>query len=240
VPKFIAPLKARHQVAEGTMAFEFQKPRDWTFIAGQYIRVTLSNPPETDGEGNKRWFSVASAPYEETIMITTRMRDTAFKRVLKSEPLESEVTIDGPFGDLTLHENPDRPAVLLTGGIGVTTFRSIVFQAARLKLPHRIVLFYSNRRPEDAAFLTELQALQQANPNYTLVATMTDMKDSKQPWDGETSRIDAALLAKYAGAAKNAIYYITGPPGMVRGLQAMLAGTGVSSDDVRVEEYTGY
>lgn len=222
------------------MAFEFQKAPDWTFIAGQYIRVTLSNPPETDGEGNKRWFSVASAPYEETIMITTRMRDTAFKRVLKSEPLESEVTIDGPFGDLTLHENPDRPAVLLTGGIGVTTFRSIVFQAAHLKLPHRIVLFYSNRRPEDAAFLTELQALQQANPNYTLVATMTDMKDSKQPWDGETSRIDAALLAKYAGEAKNAIYYITGPPGMVRGLQAMLAGTGVSSDDVRVEEYTGY
>lgn len=222
------------------MAFEFQKPPDWTFIAGQFIDITLPNPPETDGEGNKRGFSVASAPYEDTIMITTRMRDTAFKRVLKSEPLESEAKIEGPFGDLTLHENAARPAVLLTGGIGVTTFRSIVFQAAHLKLPHRIVLFYSNRRPEDAAFLTELQALQQTNPNYTLVATMTDMKDSKQPWSGETRKIDAELLEKYADATKNAIYYITGPPGMVKGLQSMLSGTGVSRDDVRVEEYTGY
>ncbi|HEV2262568.1 MAG TPA: FAD-dependent oxidoreductase, partial [Candidatus Rubrimentiphilum sp.] len=147
--------------------------------------------------------------------------------------------IEGPFGDLTLHENAARPAVLLTGGIGVTTFRSIVFQAAHLKLPHRIVLFYSNRRPEDAAFLTELQALQQTNPNYTLVATMTDMKDSRQPWSGETRRIDPELLEKYTDAA-NAIYYITGPPGMVKGLHAMLVGAGVSRDDVRVEEYTGY
>ncbi len=130
--------------------------------------------------------------------------------------------------------------MFLTGGIGVTTFRSIVFQAAHLKLPHRIVLFYSNHRPEDAAFLTELQALQQTNPNYTLVATMTDMKDSKQPWAGETRQIDSELLAKYADATKNAIYYITGPPGMVKGLQTMLARTGVSRDDIRVEEYTGY
>ena len=222
------------------MAFEFQKPPNWTFIAGQFIDITLPNQSETDGEGNKRGFSVASAPYEEAIMITTRMRDTAFKRVLKSEALETEAKIEGPFGDLTLHENAARPAVLLTGGIGVTTFRSIIFQATHLKLRHRIVLFYSNRRPEDAAFLTELHALQQANPNYTLVATMTDMKDSKQSWDGETRQIDAELLAKYADATKNAIYYITGPPGMVKGLQAMLAGTGVSRDDVRVEEYTGY
>ncbi len=222
------------------MAFEFQKPPEWTFIAGQFIDITLPNPSETDGEGNKRGFSVASAPYEETIMITTRMRDTAFKRVLKTEALESEAKIEGPFGDLTLHENAARPAVLFTGGIGITTFRSIVFQATHLKVPHRIVLFYSNRRPEDAAFLTELQALQQINPNYTLVATMTDMKDSKQSWDGETRQIDAGLLAKYADVTKNAVYYITGPPGMVKGLQAMLAATGVSRDDVRVEEYTGY
>jgi ferredoxin-NADP reductase len=239
-PTFLSPLKARRQVADGTMAFEFQKPPDWTFIAGQFVDITLPNPPETDGEGNKRGFSIASAPYEETIMITTRMRDTAFKRVLKSEPLESGAIIEGPFGDLTLHKNAARPAVLLTGGIGVTTFRSIAFQAAHLKLPHRIVLFYSNRRPEDAAFLTELQALQQINPNYTLIPTMTDMKDSKQSWSGETRQIDAELLAKYAEATKNAIYYITGPPGMVKGLQTMLVGTGVSSDDVRVEEYTGY
>ena len=239
-PTFGAPLKARRQVAEGTMAFEFEKPSDWTFVAGQFIDITLPNPSETDAEGNKRGFSISSAPYEDTIMVTTRMRDTAFKRVLKSEPLETSATIEGPFGELTLHDDVARPAVLLTGGIGVTTFRSIVFQAAHEKLAHRITLFYSNRRPEDAAFLTELESLQQTNPNYRLVATMTDMKDSKQSWAGETGQITADLLAKYSDATKNGIFYITGPPGMVKGLQAVLAGMNVAAEDIRVEEYTGY
>ncbi len=222
------------------MAFEFAKPSDWTFVAGQFIDITLLDPLQTDKEGNTRGFSVASAPYEENIMIATRTRDTAFKRVLKSELLGTEAKIEGPFGGLTLHEDATRPAVFLTGGIGVTTFRSIVFQAAHEKLAHRIVLFYSNRRPEDAAFLAELQSLQETNPNYTLVATMTDMKDSKQAWSGETRRLDAQMLATYSDATKNGIYYITGPPGMVQGLQTVLSGIGVAGDDVRVEEYTGY
>ncbi len=222
------------------MAFEFEKPSDWNFIAGQFVDITLVDPPETDSEGNKRGFSISSAPYEETIMVTTRMRDTAFKRVLKTMPLNAEVKIEGPFGELTLHADASRPAVLLTGGVGITTFRSIVFQAAHLKLAHRILLFYSNRRPEDAPFLAELQALQKVNQNYTLVATMTDMTKSVQSWSGETGMINAQMLAKYADATKNAIFYITGPPAMVKGLQALLAGIGTPKDDVRVEEYTGY
>lgn len=222
------------------MVFEFEKPSDWTFTAGQFIDITLTNPSQTDAEGNKRGFSISSAPYEDTITITTRMRDTAFKRVLKSEPLGTSATIEGPFGEMTLHADAARPAVLVTGGIGVTTFRSILLQAAHENLPHRIILFYSNRRPEDAAFLAELEALQQTNPNYQLVATMTDMKDSEQLWAGETGKIDAELLAKYDDVTKNGIFYITGPPGMVKGLQSVLAGIGVHSEDIRVEEYTGY
>lgn len=239
-PTFDSPLKVRRQVAQGTMAFEFEKPDDWTFIAGQFVDITLANPPQTDAEGNKRGFSISSAPYEGTIMITTRMRDTAFKRVLQSMPLDSKVKIEGPFGELTLHEDATRPAILLTGGVGITTFRSIVLQAAHLKLAHRIVLFYSNRRPEDAPFLGELQTLQKTNANYTLVATMTDMKKSTQPWSGKTGMIDAEMLAAYSDSTKNAIFYITGPPAMVKGLQEVLAGIGVSKGDIRVEEYTGY
>ena len=92
------------------------------------------------------------------------MRDTAFKRVLDIMPLSCAVKIEGPSGSLTLHNNVKRTAVFLAGGIGITPFRSIVFRAAKEKLPHRIFLFYSNRRPEDAPFLDELQALERENP----------------------------------------------------------------------------
>jgi ferredoxin-NADP reductase len=50
----------REEVAEGTMAFHFEKPSGFNFKAGQFADVTLTNPPETDAEGNTRTFSIAS------------------------------------------------------------------------------------------------------------------------------------------------------------------------------------
>jgi ferredoxin-NADP reductase len=130
-PIFHTPLVHRHEVAERTIAFEFTKPAGWTFKAGQFIDMTLVSPPETDAEGDKRGFSIASAPEEPTLMVASRMRDTAFKRDLQKVPLGTTVTIEGPFGSLTLHNNPARAAVILAGGIGITPFRSILIDAAK-------------------------------------------------------------------------------------------------------------
>lgn len=239
-PVFMAALKARQEVAERTMAFQFDKPDGWTFKAGQFVDLTLIDPPETDSEGNTRGFSIASAPGEDFLMVATRLRDTAFKRSLKTVPLGTKVKIEGPFGNLVLHNNASKPAVLLAGGIGITPFRSILVRAATETLPHRIFLFYSNRRPEDAPFLEELESLQKQNPNFTLVATMTHMEKSRSHWNGETGYIRKDLLSKYLKGVENAIYYIAGPAAMVSGLHKVLNDSGVDDDDIRIEEFAGY
>jgi ferredoxin-NADP reductase len=53
-------LMRREEVAEGTMAFHFEKPSEFNFEAGQFADVTFTDPPETDAEGNTRTFSIAS------------------------------------------------------------------------------------------------------------------------------------------------------------------------------------
>ena len=222
------------------MAFHFEKPPGFSFKAGQALSWTLVDPPETDAEGNTRNFSIASAPGEADLMIATRMRDTAVKRALKTMPLGTEVRIVGPFGALTLHQNIARPAVFLAGGIGITPFRSMLWQAAEQKLPHHILLFYSNRRPEDAAFLEELEELEQENPNYKFIGTMTEMAGSNRVWAGETGYINQEMIAKYIGDLAPPIYYIAGPPKMVEAMQKALNDAGVASDDVRSEEFAGY
>ncbi|MBZ5497205.1 MAG: FAD-dependent oxidoreductase [Acidobacteriia bacterium] len=222
------------------MAFWFEKPPTWTFKAGQFIDVTLIDPPETDAEGDTREFSIASAPSEPAIMVATRLRDTAFKRVLRDLALNTQVRIEGPFGDLVLHNNVSRPAVFLSGGIGITPLRSILVRAARERLPHRLFLFYANRRPEDAPFLDDIRMLERENPNFTFVPTMTEMANSRRPWQGETGRIDQDLLNKYLKNLGSAIYYITGPAGMVSGMRQLLNRTGIDDDDIRTEEFSGY
>lgn len=182
MPIYETKLKSRQEIAAGTTAFHFEKPEGFAYKAGQFADYTLINPSETDAEGDIRGFSLASAPYEDDLMLATRMRDTAFKRVLKTMELGTELTLDAPYGSFALHNNTQIPAVFLTGGIGVTPVRSIILQATHDNLPHKIFLFDSNRRPEDAAFLDALTEARKKNPNFTFVGTMTEMEKSGREW----------------------------------------------------------
>jgi ferredoxin-NADP reductase len=210
------------------------------FKPGQFANLKLLNPPETDADGNVRTFTIASAPLEENLMFATRMRDTAFKRVLKNMPLRNEVTLGGPFGSFTLHSDSSRPGVFMAGGIGVTPFRSMILHASRNRLPHCLQLIYSNRRPEDAAFLQELKGIETENTGYRFIGTMTQMEKSKQKWEGRTGFIDKEMLSQSMSDLKGSIYYVAGPPAMVSAIGHTLTDLGISEDDIRSEEFAGY
>ena len=236
----IVNLTKSEEVAEGTMAFHFTRPPGFEFRAGQSIDVTLIDPPESDAEGNTRAFTIASPPSMDHLTIATRMRDSAFKRVLRKASQGLQVKIEGPGGSFTLHKNAAKPAVFLAGGIGITPFLSIVRQAAKDKPPLLLYLFYSNRRPEDAPFLDLLAGLPAENPNFRFIATMTQMAKSHRQWTGETSVINREMLLRYVPQPVGPIYYIAGPPAMVTAMRKMLVFSGVDEDDIRTEEFSGY
>ncbi len=231
-------LLGSEEVAAGTRAFRFERPAGFAFEAGQNVLVTLIEPPEVDAHGPSRTFTLASAPHEPELLVATRMRDTAFKRVLAKAPPGTPVEIDGPNGFMVLHEDASRPAVFLAGGIGITPVLAMARDAAHRRLPHRIVLFYGNRRPEDAAFLDELSNIQ--NPNYRLIAAMSEAEKSARPWSGERGFIDRAMLQRHLPDLRGPVYYFAGPPAMAMAMQAMLSEAGVGDDDMRSEEFYGY
>src|SRR4029450_9010522 len=101
-----------------------------------------------------------------------------FKRLLTTRPPGPDLRLDGRYGSFTLHNNAAIPAVFVTGGIGVTPVRSIVLQAIHDQVAHRIIVIDSNKRPEDAAFLSDLNKPHEKNPHYTFVGTMTGMEKS--------------------------------------------------------------
>ena len=238
MPSYQVKLAGREQVAEGTLAFRFEKPAGFSFKAGQAVVLALLNPPAGEGQ-ERRTFSLVSAPFEGTLAVATRMRDTAFKRALKALPDGASTKLVGPIGQFTLADAA-HPAVFIAGGIGITPFVSMLRQAARDRSPQRLLLLYSNRRPEDAAFLGELQELERQNGNFRLVATMTDMGSSARKWDGETGLIDADLIRRCVGGLVAPVYYVVGPPAMVAAIRETLRASGVAEDDIRSEEFYGY
>ena len=231
-------LERREAIAEGTMAFHFEKPAGFSFKAGQAVALELLDPPAGDGQ-SQRTLSLVSAPFESTLVVATRMRDSAFKRALKALPDGAKMKLEGPFGDFTLGD-PARPAVFIAGGIGITPFMSMLRQAVKDRSPQRLFLAYSNRRPEDAAFLAELQGLERHNRHFRLLATMTEMSQSARQWDGETHLIDADRVKRFAGDPAAPIYYVVGPPAMVRAMQETLTGAGIAAGDIRTETFYGY
>ena len=241
---FEVALKDKKQIAKGTYSFVFEKPKEFHFRAGQHVRMTLLNPPETDAEGNSRFFSLASSPKDSDLLIAMRMRDTAFKRVLGNMKIGDKVLIEillkNPHGAFTLHDDPSKPAVFLTGGIGIVPAFSMIKDAIERKLPHTIFLFYSNRRPEDAPFLDELQNLAKQNPSFKYIPTMTQNQKSAKSWPGETGIISHSMITKYVGDLQTSIYYIAGLPRMVSSMKTLLIDSGVNEDNIRAEEFTGF
>lgn len=227
----------KETIADGTMVFHFAKPKGFAFRAGQFADFTLTDPPETDGEGNTRAFSLVQAPFEPDLVAATRMRDTAFKRVLKDLPIGTEVTIDAPYGDFTLHKTESTPAIFIIGGIGVTPVRSMIAQAAHDKTTHRITLLHASRTPPDLPLKGDFERLSRENPNFIYVPTVESAPDG---WQGERGRVDAAMVRKYVPDLQRPIYYLSGPEGMVKAMRALLVGLKVNEDNIRTEEFAGY
>ena len=233
-------LLSRVEVAEGTMAFHFEKPPGFKFKAGQFADVTLIDPPEIDAEGNTRTFSIASPPFENELVFTTRMRDTAFKRSLKKVPLTTQVTINSAAGFFTLHKNRAKPAVFLAGGIGITAFPQHGTASSSRPPPAQVVSFLFQSASRRRTFPGHSAELGEDESQLPLGLHNDRNVEIQEGRKGETVPIDHDMLSRHLAILQGPIYYSAGPPAMVAGMRAMLVSAGVDEDDIRTEDFAGY
>lgn len=238
---FTTQLLGSELVASGTKAFHLARPEGFTYQSGQTIDLVLGEVSEGTPLGDvSHTFSLVSAPHEAQLTVATRMRDSKYKNTLAALPVGTQLHFEGPFGDALVPDATERPLVLVSGGIGITPFMSIFRDAAQRKLRRPIRLLYSNRRPEDTAYLAELQQLVQGYPSLSLVATMTNMDTSSQRWDGPTGYLDAAKIREYCKDLTNPLYFLSGPPALVEAMYDLLEDAGVDEDDIHSESFSGY
>src|SRR3546814_20609157 len=77
---YTAHLLSKRDVAEGTTAFFFSRPADFAFKPGQAIDLILRDAKNPDDDGERHAFYLVGAPFQDELCITTRMRDTVYKR----------------------------------------------------------------------------------------------------------------------------------------------------------------
>jgi ferredoxin-NADP reductase len=232
--KYVARLIRQEAAAFQTGTFYFERPADFRFEAGQSIEIALpiSDAPESD---RIHTFSICSAPYEDHVAITTRLRDTPFKRALSLLRPNDTVEVEGPYGKFVVTRDTPRPVAFLVGGVGITPAFSIIKQAARDSELVGFYLFYSNRTPAEAPFLAQLEKLQAKHSEFRLVATMT----ADHSWSGEKERVSMEMIRKCLNPS-GASFYTSGPPSMVTAMREMLVQNSVPREQVWFESFPGY
>ena len=148
-------LEKRKIEGSDMMSFKFSKKNEQegannnngsslNYTAGQFAYFDIGGV-NNDPKGPVRHFTIASSPTEDFIMINTRIRDTPYKKRLSSLEQGIKVKVRGPEGKFVLHTDYSKPAVFLSGGIGVTPFRSMIKYSTDKQLPTKIIMFDSNR-----------------------------------------------------------------------------------------------
>ncbi len=230
------------------MSFKFSRSDEHNYLnykAGQYSVVNLGT--NEDPEGPTRSFTIASSPSEkEFILISTRIRDTPFKKKLAGMDIGSPVNITAPMGEFVLPNDYSNSLIFLSGGIGVTPFRSILKYATDNQLPVKIMVFDSNRDQNNILYKEEFDEWAKLNKNLKIIYTITDdfsAADKEVNWKGERGYINKVMLTKYLtrNELDNSIFYICGPPGMLNAMQKLLeVDLHIPKQRIKIEEFTGY
>jgi ferredoxin-NADP reductase len=232
-----AHVAEKRDVAKGTLLVRFGVEGYPDYRPGSYFWVELPDRGHLDEKGLRRHISLVTSPTEAGVVgLATRLRDSAFKKTLAELEVGDEVEVEGPKGSFLLPEDDSADYVFVAGGIGITVLRSMLRYIADRELPYRVTLVYSNRDRESAAFLDELEELERRIDGLRVVLTMTD----DPSWEGETRRIDEAMLRDLLGDLDRYTFLVAGPPGMAKGVESMLLEAGLPEERVLSDSFSGY
>ena len=243
------------------MSFKFSKHNDdqidnktLNYNAGQFAFFDIGQV-YNDPKGPIRHFTISSSPTENFIMFSTRIRDSPYKKRLLTLEKGAKVKFRGPEGQFVLHQDYSKYTVFLSGGIGVTPFRSMIKYATDMQLPVPIIMFDSNRDRNNILFKKEFDDWASINKNLKIIYTISEEKEEQHneqsppplstanDWKGEYGRIDKAMILKYADThvLNNSIFYICGPPSMLKSMQSLLQeDLKIPKERIKIEEFTGY
>jgi ferredoxin-NADP reductase len=214
-------------------SFRFPRPAEFTYKPGQYMLATIKS-------GNKELmhpFSFSSSPTEKGfIEFTKKFTANEYSTVLKTLKPGDWALLDAPYGKFTFEGEYARIG-LLTGGIGITPFRSICKYCTDMHLNTDIVLLYGCRTPSEIPFKSEFEEMQVQNKNLRVVFTVNE---ANSEWKGSVGNITAEMVRKEMPDYMERVFYACGPPGMVQAMMNLTKELGLPSTQLKLESFAGH
>jgi ferredoxin-NADP reductase len=234
--RYMLSFVERHPRANGIFEYLFKSDRPLRFLPGQYLEWTLAGVP-LDSRGNRRFFTIASAPEDSQVSLGVRFYDkpSAFKRTLASLAPGAQISVASLAGDFTMPSDIKKKLAFLAGGIGVTPFVSMARHAIATGESRSIVLLYSSKTATEMAFQDVFTKA--VRVGWRTVYSLSDEVASAP--GVHHGFIDAALVKKEIPDYLERLFYVSGPPRMVDAMKKMLLTLGVSRLNIKTDFFPG-
>ena len=210
---------------------------DWeSHKAGQHVDVRLTAP---DGYQAQRSYSIASAPEDESLVLTVDRLDDGEVSPYLTDVLMAgdELEFRGPIGGYFVWEAAHGgPLLLVAGGSGVVPLMAILRHRAAVgsDVPTRLLL--ASRSYEEIIYREELEGLATGDDALEVVHTLT--RSRPQGWAGYDRRIDAGMLAEVAWTTeRRPLAFVCGPTLLVEAAGTALVGLGHDPARVKTERF---
>ncbi len=215
-------LKKKYIELGEIVSLVFESLDSLTWQAGQYINLTMPDVPPVDAD---RLFTIASAPYEKDLLITTYIGTSMYKRRMATLEPGDVIEADQLGGDF-IWADDGRKKLYIAGGIGVTTFRSIILDQIHKNIPNNALLLYAGKN-ERRPFVKELRAAAKKDPSL-------EIKDYV-----ETRLTLAQLLADVPDVFERTVY-LAGSQKFSEDLGEGLIQNGIARNQIKYDYFDGY
>ena len=235
----VLKLRERIRLAPDIYEFVFAPSRKLAFQAGQYMEWTLGHD-EADSRGNRRYFTLASAPTENVLRLGVKFHEnsSSFKKSLLEIDKSHDIVASQVAGDFVLPANHRQKCVFIAGGIGITPFRSMIKYLLDTHQRRPIILFYANHNANEIVY-KDIFDRAERELGIKTIYTLTDQHKLPAGWKGQTGRIKPEWIKKAVPGYRTCLFYVSGPMGMIDSVVDTLHELGIRNSHIKTDYFPG-
>ena len=192
------------------------------YEAGQYLHLFIGD--------RSKMYTLSSAPFEEFLHVSVK-KHRDFSLQLHDLKIGDEIEYLGPFGFLTLSEiedeQKDYDMIILSAGIGITPFYSILKEKAQEGFPHTTHLFYANKDKEHTLFYQQFTEMEEQYQNF----------HAHHYWSVDDNKLSLEKIKNEIQNLDSKVYLICGPTRFVEDFWKQLKDAGVNEDFIYTESF---
>lgn len=217
------------------------------YKAGQFLHLTLNDfDPTTGFWPESRVFSIASSYGDDYLEIVYSVKGAYTKRMEGELSVGTKVWLKLPYGSFIIDNlvGEDEHVVLIAGGTGLSPF--VPFIKAEYNdqnassTARRSTLHYGVRAPELLLYQERLNQAASSTPNFSYVLWVENFSNGKH-LDGPNATINDGILnpAKIVEkeGIENVVYFLSGPPVMIRVFEKVLTEHGIAPEKIQIDEW---